>query len=295
MINNGRQLHLQHGPIDLVIEASGDNVAAAYRAALVRFETVLEELVEELPILKSRTNTQTSVVSGSVAKRMVLAAGLFQQRFTTPMIAVAGSVADEILQTMCQATELKKAYVNNGGDIALHLAPKQSYTAGIVSDPRRGDMPATVTLTASDGIGGIATSGRHGRSLSLGIADAVTVMAPNAAIADAAATLIANEVTLPDSPSVVRVAANQIDPDSDLHDAAVTTDVGRLQKAEVCLALDRGLQFASKLQRCKRINAAYLTLQGESRTLCGSMVTPSRLPADSGAQQNNEQRLIAHA
>ncbi|MGZ8389948.1 MAG: UPF0280 family protein, partial [Rhodoplanes sp.] len=47
---DGRRLHLQEGPIDLVIEAFGakDAVAAAYAAATRRFTGLLHELVQEL-------------------------------------------------------------------------------------------------------------------------------------------------------------------------------------------------------------------------------------------------------
>ena len=50
LLPDGRRLHLQHGPIDLVIEAFGprDEIGAAYRQARTRFETVLTELVEDL-------------------------------------------------------------------------------------------------------------------------------------------------------------------------------------------------------------------------------------------------------
>lgn len=295
LINKDRRLHLQHGPIDLIIEASGDDVAAAYRAAVTRFETVLQELVDELPLLKTRTHSGNIAANGSVARRMMASAGLFPDRFTTPMIAVAGSVADEILQVMCRATKLEKAFVNNGGDIALHLAAGQNYTAGIVSNPQQGDIPATVTLKATDNIGGIATSGRHGRSLSLGIADAVTVMADNASLADAAATLLANAVNLPDSPSIVRVAANQIDPDSDLTDTAVTVEVGELHQSEINTALDGGEQYAQELLARGLISAAYINLQGESRTISLSSSKFQRTRKMSGAQQNNLQRLVANA
>ena len=294
-INRGRRLHLQHGPIDLIIEASGDDVATAYRAAATRFDTVLQELVDELPLLKTRTNREINSASGTVAKRMIHSASQFRDQFTTPMIAVAGSVADEILQAMCKATNLTKAYVNNGGDIALRLAPGQTYTAGIISNPQQADIPATVTVNAADGIRGIATSGRHGRSLSLGIADAVTVMARNASLADAAATLIANAVTLQDNPSIVRVAAQQVDPDSDLKDTAVTVDVGKLSPGEISAALTSGVNYAQRLHSRKLIDAAYLSLQGECRTLCSSSAKLNSTGSVMRAQQNNKQRLVANA
>ena len=43
------------------------------------------------------------------------------EHFITPMAAVAGAVAEEVLGAMMRAAELERAYVNNGGDIALHL------------------------------------------------------------------------------------------------------------------------------------------------------------------------------
>ena len=100
--------------------------------------------------------------------------------FITPMAAVAGSVADEMLAAMLAGRRLDKAYVNNGGDIAIHLAP------GTTHDARRSPAPATALPTAlliraDDPVRGIATSGWRGRSFSLGIADAVTVLAATAA------------------------------------------------------------------------------------------------------------------
>lgn len=270
MINNGRRLHLQHGPIDLIIEAHGKNRATAYNAAVVRFETLLGELVEELPLLRSVTNCVNNQLTGPVATRMHCAASLFAEKITTPMIAVAGSVADEILYTMLSSTKLEKVYVNNGGDIALHLSTGQSYKAGVVSNPQNTEMPATITVQSTDGIGGIATSGRHGRSLSLGIADSVTVMAASASVADAAATLIANEVTLPENDAIVRVPAEQLDPETDLYGQAVTVEVSTLTQHEKDLALGNGLKYARKLVNRQLINGAFLTLQGATRSVYGA-------------------------
>ena len=270
MINNGRRLHLQHGPIDLIIEACGDNIACAYDAAITRFETLLQELVDELPQLRSATAHIEGSLHGSVAKRMQRAAAQFPDKFTTPMIAVAGSVADEILQAMCDSTGLDKACVNNGGDIAVYLAEGQTYKAGVVTNPKLADLPATITLSAGDGIGGIATSGRHGRSLSLGIADSVTVTARNASLADTAATLLANAVNLANSESVDRVPADELDPDSDLAGALATVDVKPLSANEIDMALDNGVAYANKLYNRQVISGAFLTLQGVSRTIRGA-------------------------
>jgi uncharacterized protein len=61
---------------------------------------------------------------------------------------------------------------------------------------------------------GIATSGWRGRSFSRGIADSVTVLAKTAAMADAAATVIANAVNVV-HPGIVRRPACDIRDDSD--------------------------------------------------------------------------------
>ena len=183
LLPDGR-LHLHHGPIDLVIMAEGQGEATrtAYRAARDRFATVLAELVPELPLLRSPLG---AAPQGRIARRMHHACtSVAQGDFITPMAAVAGSVADTVLAAMLAATPLTRAHVNNGGDIALHLAPGATTRAAIAG--LDGQISGHITLHAGDGIGGIATSGQGGRSLSLGIASSVTVLAPNAATADAA-------------------------------------------------------------------------------------------------------------
>ena len=89
--------------------------------------------------------------------------------FVTPMAAVAGSVADETLAALICGRRLEKAYVNNGGDIALHLSDGQSMTVAIAGTGH--GLADRILVNASDRVRGIATSGWRGRSHSLGIAD----------------------------------------------------------------------------------------------------------------------------
>jgi hypothetical protein len=173
------------------------------------------------------------------------------------MAAVAGAVADEMLQAMLAGRNLDKAYVNNGGDIAIHLAPGQSLRAGIFAQA----LDGAVTLTHDRPVRGIATSGRAGRSFSLGIADSATVLAATAAAADAAATLIANAVNV-DHPSIDRRPARDLDPDSDLQDLPVTVAIGTLPQHLIEEALDCGLAEARRLRLCGLIDSAALSLQG---------------------------------
>jgi ApbE superfamily uncharacterized protein (UPF0280 family) len=166
---------------------------------------------------------------------------------------------------MREAAELKCAYVNNGGDIAVHLAAGQSFAIGMVDRPDRAGLFGQARISARDGIGGVATSGRHGRSFSLGIADAVTILAANAAAADAAATIIANAVDLPGHPNVLRVPACDLDPQSDLGARLVTRHVGFLSPEEIAQALSRGEAEAQRLLLANHISAAALHLRSKTR------------------------------
>jgi ApbE superfamily uncharacterized protein (UPF0280 family) len=265
LLPDGRRLHLQDGPIDLVVQAWGppDSVALAYRAARNRAAFILNELCAELTLLRRPARPHDAPLQGTVARRMQRAVAPYADAmFITPMAAVAGAVAEEVLKALCAAAPLARAYVNNGGDIALYLAPGEALSAGLVDRPDRPSLFGRATLRAEDGVRGVATSGWRGRSHSLGIADAVTVLAETAAAADAAATVIANAVDLPGHPAVRRVPCAQVDPDSDLGEIPVTRDVGPLAEAEIRLAVSRGLARAQQLAARSLIRAAALHLQG---------------------------------
>ncbi len=264
---DGSRLHLQHGPIDLIVEATGPSeaVAAAYRRAWERFRPLLDELVDELALLR-RPLEPGSAPSGAVARRMAAAVAPFTDRFITPMAAVAGAVADEIVSVVA-AEDLSRAYANDGGDIALHLAPGESFRVGLVPVPERPALLGAATIRAGEPVRGIATSGRSGRSFSLGIADAVTVLAPDAARADAAATLIANAVDLPGHPAITREAADALQPDSDLGGRRVTTQVGELTPAETAAALQAGRAEAERMRAAGLITAAVLCLNDQVASL----------------------------
>jgi ApbE superfamily uncharacterized protein (UPF0280 family) len=168
---------------------------------------------------------------------------------------------------MTSAAKLSRAYVNDGGDIALHLAPSENFVVGMVERPDRASLFGTTTIESGDPIRGIATSGWRGRSFSLGIADAVTVLADTAAMADAAATVVANAVDLPGHPRVGRVPACDLAPDSDLGERLVTQSVGQLTPGEIRDALEAGILVAESLCSSGLIRAAALNLHGETRVV----------------------------
>lgn len=265
MLNDGRRLHLQHGPIDLIIEALGSEaeVRRSYDQARAAFEPVLNDLVAEMALLRKPVRDEPR---GLVARAMWRAVRPFGNEFITPMAAVAGSVADHVLKAMIEGLSVERAYVNNGGDIALAIN-EGMFKIGICDDPVTGRAGGTVGIGPEDGIGGIATSGWRGRSFSLGIADAVTILAGCAAVADAAATMIANKVDLPGSQKVVRQPAQDLAPDSDLGDWLVTTNVLALDSSEVKSALERGADAANAYLARGLFRAAYLALDGNRITV----------------------------
>jgi uncharacterized protein len=286
LLPDGKRLHLQDGPIDLIIEANGqaEEVRAAYDAAARRFTGLLDELCGELTTLRQAADPVHCALKGVVARRMHAAVAPFASgHFITPMAAVAGSVAEEILGAMLNAAHLDRAYVNNGGDIALHLADGEQFSVGLIDRPDRQGLLRTMTIDADDPARGIATSGRHGRSFSLGVADAVTVLARTASAADAAATIIANAVDLPGNPAVVRCPAHELQPDSDLGGRLVTRDVGHLTEDEIDAALRAGALCAQQLFAAGLIEGAALRLLGETRVVGTTGGTPPALHAHHGS------------
>lgn len=279
--------NLSHGPIDIVAEAYGDPaaVAAAHEAAWRRFRSVLDELVGELPLLRQPVSADL-VLRSSIARRMHAACAPFAPVFITPMAAVAGAVAQELI-VFYRRPGIERAWINNGGDIALHLPPGQSVRVGLFADLARFDLRDAGPITtdgrfevrAEHPVRGIATSGWRGRSFSLGIADSVTVLAATAAQADAAATIIANAVDVAD-PGIRRRPASECKDDTDLGDIPVTVDVAQLSPAQVRLALDAGAARAQALQRAGLVWSVLLVCQGQRRMvepLCSQPLVQSLL------------------
>ena len=108
-----------------------------------------------------------------------------------PMAAVAGAIAEGVGRKLMALSP--EVIVENGGDIFLHIRKRR--TVGVYA----GDSPFTGRLALliepeETPLGICTSSGTVGPSLSLGRADAVIVLSPSAALADAAATAIGNLV-----------------------------------------------------------------------------------------------------
>lgn len=290
-LGDGR-LHFQHGPMDIVLGAEGDTAAVrqAHAQAWERFRGLLQELVNELPALRAPVDG-VCTLRGPVARRMWAAAEVHRPAFVTPMVAVAGAVAQELLLAY-DRPGITRAWVNNGGDIALHLTPGTSFRIGLYAqierlarlDAAHGlQVDGAFEVAHGSAVRGVATSGRRGRSFSLGIADSVTVLAATAAEADAAASLIGNAVNV-DAPGIARVPAKHLKDDSDLGDIPVTLDVPELTPWQVAEALKAGREHALALRAAGHIQACFITCQGWTLSTETSGAVP--LPLNTSHETN---------
>ena len=140
-------------------------------------------------------------LAGPVVKKMCEAAKRFG---VGPMAAVAGAIAEHVGVALPGAAVV----VENGGDVyARHNGP----LAFSLRCGGRSRFPNGIrfAVDCTGGVG-VCTSARHGRSISLGRADAFGVVADTAALADAAATAFANRVKKPeDVEELVREAVSR--------------------------------------------------------------------------------------
>ena len=114
-----------------------------------------------------------------------------------PMASVAGALADLMLTAMRKKdinfTPSKNSLVENGGEIVIDS--QIPFKIGLYAGDNDLNFNLGFLIKRKDNPIGIGTSSSTiGHAISLGNADAVTVFADNATLADAAATKVANEV-----------------------------------------------------------------------------------------------------
>lgn len=124
-----------------------------------------------------------------------------------PMAAVAGAIAEYVGTDLLK--NCSEVIVENGGDVFLSV--RREITAGIFagSSPLSNRIGLKI-LPETTPLGICTSSGTVGHSLSLGSADAATVVAANAALADAAATALGNMVRKHDDIPLALDAASRI-------------------------------------------------------------------------------------
>lgn len=242
------------GPATLVVKAvrDGQAMAGLDRMLLAAVRERLAAITAHLPLLRGtdchRSDWSWAAAgappAGSLPAAMIDAVRASGDTDLTPMAAVAGAMSDSLADQLA-AMGADKVFVNNGGDIAIRLKPGQTLTMAVMHDMRPGGRQTVITLNGADGIGGVATSGLGGRSLTRGIASGVTVFAARCAAADALATSLANRSYVPD-PAVRRCPAGALDPSSDIADRMVVTHVGELPDSVVDRSVEQVLRAAGR-------------------------------------------------
>ncbi len=257
------RIQVSEGPMELGVQIEGeeDEVRMWGKRLPDQAKMLLSEVTAFRPLLKLK-GCELTVKSRwpRVIRRMVEAVQVVDAVSLTPMAAVAGAISGEILDRILNESSEKmvSVLVNNGGDLALY-SPGNPLRVGVRGTSLPGEK---ITVPRSEKPYGVATSGWRGRSFSGGIADAVVVLAPSSAIADAAATYVGNHVTLGDHPAVRRERADLLDPETDIPELRVTVACGQLTPDETQRALRRGLEASLRLRERGLILNAFLYLQG---------------------------------
>jgi ApbE superfamily uncharacterized protein (UPF0280 family) len=190
---------------DLYIRASS-NLEAEALEAVIKHRTPLEEYSNRHPFFL-HTLEPCSVEEDAPAIVGVMAQAA-QIAGVGPMAAVAGAIAEAVGKELLVYTP--EIVVENGGDIFMKIsrtrligvyAGESSFTGKIALEISPEQTP----------LGVCTSSGTVGHSLSFGVADAVIALSCSAALADAAATAIANRVKSADDIDVAIKQAQAID------------------------------------------------------------------------------------
>ena len=263
---------LNHGPISMTLSARRETIPSreAAECGAVQVVEMFDALVASNCFAEARNfieyvDTTRREEFPETLTRMFDSTAALREPFFTPMAAVAGTFSDLAVEAMA-AAGADYAVANNGGDIAYRLpAGRSAFKVGVISDLKHNKVTHILTLAPDLRKGGIATSGFGGRSLTRGVASAVTVLARSSSEADAAATSIANATDC-DDPAIVRCLACELDTTTDIPGLSVTKEIGPLCTASIRGALEKGAKRAEELCERGMIRGAVLFLAGAVAT-----------------------------
>ncbi len=277
---------IEVGPATLVLagEKGGEVFPFERREIEAYVARILHEIGEALPVLRQKAYRIKKIdYLPEPAKRMIMAVKAVDEETLTPMAAVAGAVADLVKEHLSSSRGIDLLSVNNGGDISICNRSGRLMRIGIGDMDSR--LPTPYVLKVEGLLSfGVATSGFGGRSFTLGLADIVSVLADSAALADAAATLIANR-TRSESTGVVRRRARELDQLTDIPDELVTVDRGCLDTEAVIAAVTNGKEEAERLKSAGVIRDAVVILKGHMmHTLDEKSAT--KLEVSHGSEEN---------
>ena len=211
------------GPMRLVIRAWNKDQPQIklVRQAAEKSITYLERIARCKPLLSRPGPESEELPQDELALRMIASANTIGDEDLTAMAAVAGTIADAVADWLFDRGTTR-VIVENGGDIAIRLAEGETASVGVRPQVNSPHISHVIRLDGSQATWGVTTSGMGGRSFTRGIASAVTVLAANASVADAAATAIGNACLVEDG-GIVQLPAENLDPNTDLAGLLVTT------------------------------------------------------------------------
>ena len=154
----------------------------------------IEEYIDkDRRFLSSLKPISVEINAPRIIKEMALAS---HKAGVGPMACVAGAIADFLCRDL-KKKGYKEIIIENGGDIVI--TTRKPRTIGIYPGKFSSWKSLKLKIKPKDTPLAICTSsGRIGHSLSFGSADIVTVLASGGALADAAATSIANLINSKD-------------------------------------------------------------------------------------------------
>jgi ApbE superfamily uncharacterized protein (UPF0280 family) len=197
--------HFQFRETIATILADGTSQVAAAKEGILAARQELEAYIARDPFFAITYDPYMPEDGGVVVQRMADAA---RRAGVGPMAAVAGAIAWSGVEAMV-AAGARFGIIDNGGDIAL-VTDREIRVGLHAGTSPLSDMLA-FTIPPSGSIRGICTSSATvGPSVSLGVADAVTVFSENVASSDAWATAICNEISPEDRSVLSRLEGTDI-------------------------------------------------------------------------------------
>jgi ApbE superfamily uncharacterized protein (UPF0280 family) len=255
----GGSVLVECGPMRLVISAWVGRVPQPGEALVAASKAIefLEEVASQRERLSAPWRRLDKLGLSAIPLEMLDSVALVGDEDLTPMASVAGAIADAVA-TFLVARGMTKVIVDNGGDLAIRIGdPEERVRVGVRSKVDRRDLDKILVLTGRRASWGVATSGLGGRSLTRGIAWSATAIAEKGALADAAATSLANS-TWVEWGGIERKRACELDPQSDLGDLEVTVRIGELPPHVASLGLRKGLEKARLLMERGVISGAMI-------------------------------------
>ena len=250
------------GPMRLVIRAWNGKQPQIELARQAAEQSIayLEQVAQHRSMLSCPAKDLGELPKNKLAREMIFSARAIGDEDLTPMAAVAGTISDAVANWLFKRGA-SRVIVDNGGDIAIRLAAGETATVGVRPNVNSPHISHIIRLEGNQSTWGVTTSGLGGRSLTRGIASAVSVLAARASVADAAATAIANACFVEDA-GIIQMPAEKIDSNSDLVGINVTTKVGTLNSEKISLAVNNARQRTESLSHKKLIFGSFIALNG---------------------------------